>query len=339
MKGPPTKSSLYLMELAARKRIKRLCEEWTRTHAPKARMSDKTDDVNPEAQIKVTEYLPNGGWHSIEVSVSLRDPLTPEVIVFAGPLSELLRSAMDDITEVAEPRFTGAWWADEETYELQRAIYEGEELHRPPMNGWIAVDPTTYEHVNEVAERSLCEASQDDELPVVHQACIHLCAEAVFKNVERCVKEFKQHMRLLGNVQTQSSGGKQQVNVWLNHPQKFTFSNHADPHGWSMRSHVNGHIIVRCHTKSASSDCVQFSVSATKDWNGFEGCSEDCVKEVNDLLREIEEASQPQAQDTGLWWVDENMYMVRPLIEGELFQYKPDPLWTCVDTNTNDEVY
>lgn len=57
----------------------------------------------------------------------------------------------EELEELASPhpRSDGAWWVREEDMYLLRPVYEGETV--PPFEGWVMVDPVSYEPINENA--------------------------------------------------------------------------------------------------------------------------------------------------------------------------------------------
>ncbi len=104
----------------------------------------------------------------------LYDTGSPEISIFygAGSMYSVKRtskgvnfSRRSDIARGAKPMFDdlvnhieewaqpqnkddGSWWADKETYELIRPLFDGEDYRYPPTENVIAYDPTTGEELS-----------------------------------------------------------------------------------------------------------------------------------------------------------------------------------------------
>lgn len=62
------------------------------------------------------------------------------------------------------------------------------------------------------------------------------------------------------------------------------------------------------------------------------------IEIVETLEAQLKDIAQPKPESDGLWWADENLYPIRPMMEGEDEAYKPDPKWTVVNGTTGEEV-
>lgn len=91
-----------------------------------------------------------GGRRALDARIVFHKPDRPEVMVSSDRggldwLAEKLREGLLDALEL-QPDTRGYWWADENLY-AQRPVYSGEWLSKPPVKGWVIIDPTTGEEV------------------------------------------------------------------------------------------------------------------------------------------------------------------------------------------------
>ncbi len=60
--------------------------------------------------------------------------------------------------------------------------------------------------------------------------------------------------------------------------------------------------------------------------------------ELEDLMNDLKDVSNPSTDESGNWWADENYYPIRPIFDGEDPNFKPDWSWTIVNGMTGDVV-
>lgn len=167
--GKPSPDSLKGMEHHAEVRIKKWCEDWSKKHGPDLYIQDDTTNGDPPHRMTLLlSATHKGGGKRLSddqllVIVVLDYPLEPEVKLFDtddewevsdiveyySAFANVIQPLFDELMEVASPhpRSDGSWWADKETFELARPVYEGERLSPTPDDRWIAIDPKTYEPV------------------------------------------------------------------------------------------------------------------------------------------------------------------------------------------------
>ncbi len=78
------------------------------------------------------------------------------------------------------------------------------------------------------------------------------------------------------------------------------------------------------HEDEEADTLARDQMDSWRDYDAFEEICKDALK--------------PQPDESGRWWADENYYPIRPFVEGETPELKPDPSWTVVDGPTGEVV-
>lgn len=64
---------------------------------------------------------------------------------------------------------------------------------------------------------------------------------------------------------------------------------------------------------------------------------DDWQDDIQKIKSDLKEIVGPRPAEGQLWWADESMYPIRPLLEGESPHLRPDPTWIVIDINTHEE--
>lgn len=63
----------------------------------------------------------------------------------------------------------------------------------------------------------------------------------------------------------------------------------------------------------------------------------DWREDFQKIRSDLRDVIGPRPAEGPLWWADESMYPIRPLLEGESPHLRPDPSWIVIDINTHEE--
>lgn len=255
-----------------------------------------------------------------------------ETAMDAGLLPEEYEALVDAKPDVKEaltphPRKEGGWWVDEETMELLRPIMEGENPQLVPGEGWVAVDPTSYEPIKESYIRET--SDDEDEDPGSHYAH-YVHRESVLPMLKRGLSR----ACALLNLEHKMTGCFNEISEendlikWLR----------FDDDRGLIRA-VTSDLVTRMGYKSDNIDLyvVDFDPPLDPDISiaptARASLMSDEYVHIERLLPAVIEAIQPRP--TGTWWADEETFeLIRPFYEGESSRLKPQSTWVAIDPHS-----
>lgn len=296
-----------------------------------------------DLRIDNSDYTTTGSVWQLKAQANLRDPMRPLILVRNSPprwapdqaAPESIRASIQERFEVVMspvPVQSGAWWADENLYAI-RPIYEGEDISKPPVAEWCALDPATHEPivVKEHKQRSLVEAKTDDRM-FFNPKSIRTIMDAAYERIAEWVNSYPTSRDIKLELKSEQfpvsfyvagSGPKLLVSVQYFH------------NGFSAgKGTPSGTQVIERQVRAMVTYNQQSYEDALIDGEYTEQQS----SRIDAFLEELYEVLDLKPSDDGLWWADENYYPIRPMIEGEEDQRKPVQTWTVVDGQSGDVV-
>lgn len=302
-----------------------------------------------DLRIDSSDYsTPTGVWQ-LKAQANLRDPMRPLILVRNAPprwapdqtLPESVRLTIQEQFEAAMmpmPVSSGAWWADENLYAI-RPIYDGEELDKPPVAEWCALDPTTHEPivVKEAAQRhALREASTDDAHFYDNRTVPGIVTAAIVRMQEWLADEVSRDRVLSvkpGNVLSNSFSFY--VTSAPKCPRVFVLVQFVATNRAKGTTLPNGCTSIYVDVSVSVPYLDDLKYEDVKYDGDF---TDEGIEKMDAFLQEMKSETDIQPAESGEWWADENYYTIRPVMAGEGTKHKPAPTWTVVDGSTGNVV-
>ncbi len=224
---------------------------------------------------------------------------------------------------------SGRWWADENYYPI-RPFVEGESTELKPVSSWTVVDGPTGDVVSEA------KSSVKDHRKLNRYCRVHVMMETARTSLIAIKELFSNatYKEKYGTILPAISMQGNVPRVGFGFKPKSNQQNPTNPsisYGIYVEMNVSfGDVFLpKIDIKSKSLSAL---VSRASD-SGWTTWKEDIAM----IKTDIKEVVGPSLRGDGLWWADENMYAIRPLLKGEEPHLRPDPKWIAIDINTHEE--